>query len=458
MSKKPEVDRANDPLLLPLRPDPPGTPRQRGSITEARDWLLRTQIKVAAQLRNFLAPDVPFDEPLERTQEREKRAIGAVAGLMKAGKFQLPPRANKKVVLRAILDELFGLGPIEPLLKAEEITEVMVNGPYIIYIERDGKLIESGHKFLDDAHVIRIIQRIVKPIGRQVDYDHPLVDARLKDGSRVNAAIEPCTLDGPTITIRKFAKHRFAMDELIEFGSLSKKMAYFLNSLVLVHRNVVVSGGTGSGKTTLINALSAFIPEGERIVTVEDAAELQLKQRHVVRMETKIPSAESATEVTTRDCIRNALRMRPERIIVGECRGGEALDMLQAMNTGHDGSLTTVHANNPRDCLSRLETLVLMSGVDMPVLVVRKQIASAIHYIVQASRLRDGSRKITHITEVQRMEGDVVILNDLFVYKEDTDQHSTDNVVGEHIATGSRPSKPKVFAQYGVKFGSDFFS
>ena len=457
-TKSEQVDRARDSLLLPLRPDPPGTSRQRGSISEARDWLIRMQLRVADRIRvNVLAPGVPLDMPLERTPEAEKKALEAISTLTKSGKLRFPERVSKKLVVFNILNEVFGLGPLEPLLDPEEVTEIMVNGPYIVYIERGGKLVESGHKFLDDDHLERIIKRIIKPLGREVSYDHPLVDARLMDGSRVNAVIRPCAIDGPSITIRKFAKHRFTIEDLIRFDSLTKKMAYFLRALVLARMNVVVSGGTGSGKTTLVNALSAFIPEGERIVTIEDAAELSMKQRHVVRLETKRASVESPSEVTIRDLIKNSLRMRPERIIIGECRSGEALDMLQAMNTGHDGSITTVHANNPRDCISRLETLVLMSGVDLPVLVVRRQIASAVHWIVQASRLRDGSRKITHITEVQRMEGDVVILNPVFEFEDDGDD-SDGKIRGRHIATGNRPGDISAFRKHGISFKSDFFT
>ncbi len=456
--KSEPVDRKSDSLLFPLRPDPPGTARQRGSISEARDWLIRMQLRVADHVRvNVLAPDVPLDMPLERTPEREQAAKAAISQLTQSGKLRFPERVSRKMVVFNILNEVFGLGPLEPLLEPEEVTEVMVNGPYIIYIERDGKLIESGHKFLDDDHLERIIKRIAKPLGREVNYDHPLLDARLPSGSRVNAVIRPCAVDGPSITIRKFAKHRFTIEDLINFGSMTKKMAYFLRALVLARQNVVVSGGTGSGKTTLVNALSAFIPEGERIVTIEDAAELSMKQRHVVRLETKRPSLESPTHVTIRDLIKNALRMRPERIVIGECRSGEALDMLQAMNTGHDGSITTVHSNSPRDCVSRLETLVLMSGVDLPVLVVRRQIASAVHWIVQASRLRDGSRKITHITEVQRMEGEVVIMNTVFEFDDEGDGPDG-KVQGTHIATGTRPSDIGVFAQHNITFKNDFFT
>jgi pilus assembly protein CpaF len=290
---------------------------------------------------------------------------------------------------------------------------------------------------VDDEHVLRIINRIIEPLGRRVDHQWPMVDARLPDGSRVNAIIPPCAVDGPTITIRKFSKTPFQMEDLIRFGTLTKEMADFLEACVVSKLNVVVSGGTGSGKTTLLNVLSGFIPEGDRIITIEDAAELQLHQRHVVRLETKHPSVEEGRPVTIRDLVVNSLRMRPERIVVGECRAGEALDMLQAMNTGHDGSLTTVHANNPRDTISRLETLVLMAGMDLPLQVVRKQIASALDLIVQQARLRDGSRKVTSITEVHETDGNVVILQDIFNFVEEGEKDG--KVIGRFEPSGVRP-------------------
>jgi pilus assembly protein CpaF len=354
------------------------------------------------------------------------------------------------------LDEIFGYGPLEPFIRTESVAEIMVNSPYVIFIEEKGKgLVESGHKFLDDDHVERVIKRIVKPLGRLADADHPLVDARLPDGSRVNAVMRPCAIDGPNITIRKFSKDKLTIDNLIKFGSLTPNMAEFLRACVVSRLNIIVSGGTGSGKTTLINCLSSFIPEGERTVTIEDAAELQFKQRNVIRLETKKPTPDSPGVITVRDCVVNALRMRPERIVVGECRSGETLDMLQAMNTGHDGSMTTVHSNSPRDCISRLETLVLMAGVDLPIQVVRNQIAKAINLIVQISRLRDGSRKITHITEVQGIEGDTPIMTDIFKFVEKGEEDK--KVSGTHEPAGLRPKCEPTLRNYGFNLPATMF-
>lgn len=319
-----------------------------------------------------------------------------------------------------ILNDVLGFGAIEPLVQDRTVSEIMVNGPEIIFKEQKGKLTESEYVFDDEEHVIWTAQRIVRRLGRQLNRENPMTDARLPDGSRVHVVTTPSALNGTTLTIRKFPEKRLTIDDLVRFGSLSKDVADFLEACVVSRLNVVVSGGTGSGKTTLLNVLSSFIPEDERIVTIEDAAELQLAQRHVVRLETAppIPGGDGKTgALVIRDLVKGSLRMRPDRIVVGECRGGEALDMLQAMNTGHDGSLTTVHSNNPRDCIARIETLVLMAGMDLPITVVRRQIVSAVDLIVQLSRLRDGSRKITQITEIQGMEGENVTLQDLFVYK-----------------------------------------
>ncbi|OQY48756.1 MAG: type II secretion system protein E [Anaerolineaceae bacterium 4572_78] len=418
---------------------------------------MRLQLKVADNLRQrVLAPDLPLDMPLERTDEREQVARKAVEDLIQGGRIKVPNTIKQPLFIDNVLNEIFGYGPIEPLIEADDVSEIMVNGPFIIFIERKGKIVESGHKFLNDNHVERIVARIVKPLGRRANSDEPLIDARLPDGSRVNSVIRPCALDGPNITIRKFSKDKLKMEDLINFGSLTSNMARFLEALVVSRRNIVVSGGTGSGKTTLINVLSAFIPEHERTVTIEDAAELQFKQRNVVRLETKKPTPDSPTEISIRDCVVNALRMRPERIVIGECRSGEALDMLQAMNTGHDGSMTTVHSNSPRDCISRLETLVLMAGVDLPLTTVRRQISSAVHFIVQASRLRDGSRKVTYITEVQGMEGDIVTLTDIFKFH-DTGDTSDGKVDGIHQATGIRPKSDYILRQNGFNLPATFF-
>ncbi|MFM8369618.1 MAG: CpaF family protein, partial [Chloroflexota bacterium] len=328
------------------------------------------------------------------------------------------PEDLKKDIFKQVLNDLLGFGPIQPLLDDPDVSEIMVNGPKKVFIEKKGQLTKSDVTFDDDDHVVRIIDRIIMPLGRRVDFDSPTVDARLPDGSRVNAVVRPVSIDGPSITIRKFRKDKLKVEDLISFGSITKQMADFLEACVKARFNIVISGGTGSGKTTLLNVVSGFIPEGERIVTIEDAAELQLQQDHVMRMETKPANSDGLHAVTIRDLVKNSLRMRPDRIVVGEVRGGEALDMLQAMNTGHDGSLTTVHSNSPRDAISRLETLVLMAGMDLPLKVVRTQISSAIDLIVQQTRLKDGKRKVTAITEVAGMEGDVVVLTDIFKFNQ----------------------------------------
>jgi len=363
----------------------------------------------------------------------------------------------RQQIYRDVLDDLLGYGPIQPLLDDPDITEVMVNGPQQVYTERKGKLTLTNVKFEDDEHVLRIIERIILPLGRRVDVDTPTVDARLPDGSRVNAVIPPVAIDGPNITIRKFFTEKLTIQQLIDFGSITAKMAEFVKACVISRLNIVISGGTGSGKTTTLNILSGFIPEDERIVTIEDAAELQLHQDHVVRMETKAPNIDGSGQVTIRDLVRNSLRMRPDRIVVGECRGGEALDMLQAMNTGHDGSLTTVHANAPRDALSRLETLSLMSGLDMPLGVIREQIASAVDLIVQQSRLKDGSRKITHITEVAGMEGNTIVMTDIFRF-EQTGIGEDGQILGELKPTGIRPMFIDRLEASGFKLGAEVFS
>jgi pilus assembly protein CpaF len=344
----------------------------------------------------------------------------------------------KDQVFREVIEMVTGYGPIQPLLDDPGIDEVMVNGHGQVYIERKGKLVKTDVTFDSDEHVRRIIDRIILPLGRRVNQKSPTVDARLPDGSRVNAVIPPVAIDGPSITIRKFAKERLTVKDLIQLDSISEGMIEFLRACVIARLNIIISGGTGSGKTTLLNVLSALIPDGERIVTIEDAAELQLRQEHIVRLETKPPDPDGQGLVTTRDLVRNSLRMRPDRIIVGEVRGGEALDMLQAMNTGHDGSLTTLHANSPRDALSRLETMTLMSGVELPVRVIREQISSAIDLIVQQSRMRDGSRKVTAITEVAGMEGDTIVLTDIFKF-EQTGMTKEGRVLGGIKPTGIRP-------------------
>ncbi len=348
------------------------------------------------------------------------------------------PNTIREQLFQEILDDLLGFGPIQPLLNDPSVNEVMVNAHDKVYIEQKGRLIKTNVTFEDPEQVMRVIERIIMPLGRRIDADSPMVDARLPDGSRVNAIIPPVAIDGPSITIRKFGKGRLSVQELIDIGSITANMAEFVRVCVLSKFNIIVSGGTGTGKTTLLNVLSGFIPEEERIVTIEDAAELRLQQEHVIRLETKPPNVDGLGTVSIRDLVRNSLRMRPDRIVVGEVRGGEAMDMLQAMNTGHDGSLTTIHANSPRDTLSRLETLCMMAGMDMPLRVVRQQIASAIDVIVQLSRLKDGTRKITAITEVSGMEGEMIVLTDIFKF-EQTGIDTEGKVLGELKPTGIRP-------------------
>jgi len=365
-------------------------------------------------------------------------------------------RMERERLAVEIINDSIGYGPITPLLDDPAVTEVMVNGPDAVYIERNGKIQLTGVTFRDDDHVYHVIEKIVAPIGRRVDESSPMVDARLPDGSRVNVIIPPLSLTGPVITIRKFYRDPLNVEDLVRLGTLTKEMSEFLEACVKARLNIVVSGGTGSGKTTTLNVLSSFIPSNERIITIEDSAELQLRQEHVITLESRPPNIENKGAVSIRDLVRNSLRMRPDRIVVGEVRGGEALDMLQAMNTGHDGSLTTGHANSPRDMLSRLETMVLMAGMEIPVRAIREQIASAIDLIIHQARMRDGSRKITHITEVQGMEGDVITLQDLFVFKQ-TGVDEQGRVMGNFVATGIKPRFLEQFESYGIKLPNDLF-
>ena len=366
-------------------------------------------------------------------------------------------RTERSRLLKEVYNDVMGLGPIESLLNDSEITEIMVNGPYRVYVERKGKLDLSDVVFKDNAHVMNIINRIVSSVGRRIDESSPMVDARLSDGSRFNAVIPPVSLVGPSMTIRKFSKTPFTATDLIKFGSISPKMVSFLEACVKGKMNIIVSGGTGSGKTTLLNVLSGYIPNNERIVTIEDAAELQLMQDHVVTMESRPPNLEGSGQITIRDLVRNSLRMRPDRIIVGEVRSGETLDMLQAMNTGHDGSLTTAHANSPRELMSRMETMVLMSGMELPVRAIREQIHSALDIVVHQSRLKDGSRKVVNITEVVGMEGDTITLQDIFTYRiEGIDTYG--RIKGNFVSTGIRPNFLEKIAASGVFIRDDWFT
>lgn len=372
-------------------------------------------------------------------EQVRKQASETIGLILQEIADKIPQKVDIRVLEQELINEAVGLGPLEPLLDKPEITEIMVNGPNAIYIEKEGVLYRTDLMFADDTQVLTAIERIVAPIGRRIDESQPLVDARLKDGSRVNAIIPPLALDGPSLTIRKFSKKPMTIDRLIANGALSPDIGEFLRLAVLLRKSILISGGTGSGKTTLLNVVSSFIPDNERILTIEDAAELRLSQAHVVRLEARPPNIEGKGEVNIRDLVRNALRMRPDRIVVGECRGGEALDMLQAMNTGHEGSLTTIHANSTRDALARLETLVLMAGFELPLRAIREQVASAIHLVVQLSRYSDGTRKIQAISEVTGMEGDIITTQELFEFRREgtTDEGK---VLGRHVSCGVVPT------------------
>ena len=410
-------------------------------------------LKFKEYLINAVSPEMQRQSALKQTGREGIRKLLLEA--FKHTQAELKPEVRDQIVDSALAD-LVGFGPIELLLPDPEISEIMVNGARNVFVERNGEVLETDIQFDDDEHLMRIIDRIVSPLGRRVDSDNPTADARLPDGSRVNVVIPPVAVDGPHLTIRKFLQTKMTMDDLVSMEALTPYMSKFLEACVGARLNILVTGNTSSGKTTVLNALSGFIPDKERIVTIEDAVELKLKQRHVVRLETKLPNVDGSGAVSVRDLVHNALRMRPDRIIVGEVRGGEAMDMLQAMNTGHTGSLTTLHANSPRDAVSRLETMAMMAGLDMPMLAIRKQIAAAINLIVHLARLSDGSRKMTHITEMPGMEGDIITLTDIFKFTQ-TGVTPEGKIIGNLRPTNMRPLFSPRLEAAGYKLGGEIF-
>lgn len=457
---QPEQPSQRNGQTAKLEPLPP----QQAPVTDAKPITKqRTSPRVATlrkQVRDkLLSTSDEFDQMSATNPEHQQIVRDRLKIVLERARVQLNAQELAELE-NALIFDLLGYGAIEPLVQNRNISEIMVNGPESIFAEHKGKLVETEYTFDDDEHIIWTAERIVRPLQRDLSRRNPMVDARLPDGSRVHIIIPPAALNGPTLTIRKFPESRLTVDQLVEWGSFTSETAEFLQACVVARLNVVVSGGTGSGKTTLLNVLSSFIPEDERIVTIEDSAELQLDQRHVVRLETCSPvSGSKEGQLAIRDLVKGSLRMRPDRIVVGECRSGEALDMLQAMNTGHDGSLTTVHANSPRDAIARLETLALMAGMDLPVEVIRRQIASAVNLIVQQARLKDGSRKIIQITELQGMEGDRVTLQDIFVYQTPDHRGSGPSHAGGGTlnATGFRPSFMEALEQAGFKLSGRIF-
>jgi pilus assembly protein CpaF len=428
-------------------------------VSVVADPFAELKTRVHKEIIPRLGPKV-FNSDGKADGDLEEKVNEVVTELLAVEKTPLT-RQERQEIIRQITDDILGYGPLEPFLRDDSITEVMVNDHKTVYIERHGKITRTNAQFVDEAHLLRIIDKIISRIGRRIDESSPYVDARLPDGSRVNAIIPPLAVRGSSLTIRKFRRDPFTMADLIKFGTLTHKSGQFLEACVRGKLNILISGGTGSGKTTTLNVLSAAIPSDERIITVEDAAELQLKQEHVITLESRPANIEGKGQVTIRDLVRNTLRMRPDRIIVGECRGPEAVDMLQAMNTGHDGSLTTVHANNPRDALARTETLVLTAGVELPLRAIREQIASAFDLIVQVSRLVDGTRRITHVTEVLRMESDVIALQDIFIAKPVEDgavnQDAGHRLLGPLTCTGLKPHFLDKMASNGVNLPPNFF-
>ncbi len=446
-SPEPGSDRAAGSISSGVRSTAPGTDSGTEALTRMKD---RAIAALFDRIGGRLNDPTLSEEQLHAFVRTELNAVAA--------EEQVPlTTSQRQRLIKDVEDDVLGQGPLQRLLDDPAITEIMVNGPDMIYVEKGGKLIRSSARFVSETQLRGVIERIVSRVGRRIDESSPLVDARLPDGSRVNAVIAPVAFSGSSLTIRKFAKDPFRVDDLIRFGSLTPEMAELLRACVEARLNVIVSGGTGTGKTTLLNVLSSFIPEGERIVTIEDAVELQLQQEHVVRLESRPPNIEGRGEIAIRDLVRNSLRMRPDRIVVGEVRGGESLDMLQAMNTGHDGSLSTVHANSPRDAIARLETLVLMAGMDLPLRAIREQITSAVDVIVQLTRLRDGTRRVTAVTEVQGMEGQTVTLQDAFVFDYSAGVDGNGRFLGKPVPTGVRPRFADRFADLGITVSPSVF-
>ncbi len=416
----------------------------------SRDAFIDLKNRIQQKLIAELDPSIDIRQTAE-----VRSTIQEMYETMLAEEQILLSRNEKRVLFEQIVAEILGYGPLERYLNVEGVTEIMVNGPKQVYIEQKGKITRVNTTFEDDEHVMRIIERIVAPLGRRIDEGSPMVDARLPDGSRVNAVIPPIAITGPTLTIRLFSKIPLTIENLVEFGSITREAVDFLRACIVARLNVVVSGGTGSGKTTLLNILSNFIPEDERIVTIENAAELQLRQEHVVTLESRPPNVEGRGAVSIRDLVINSLRMRPDRIVVGEVRGGEALDMLQAMNTGHDGSLTTAHANSPRDMLARLETMVLMAGMDLPHRAIREQMSAAIDVVVHTERLRDGTRKVVSVSEIQGMEGDVITMSEIFRFEQTSIEDG--KVIGRLRPTGLRPKFMNKIQEAGIMLPPSIF-
>jgi pilus assembly protein CpaF len=413
-------------------------------------------IAISLQMVDRIQASLGSNTKLERSPETEKMLQERFAHFLRQSPHADMNDHEAKQLFRLVYDEMLGFGPLQQLIERTDISEIMINGPNRVYVEQKGRLRVSPIIFADNDHLVKIIDRIIRPLGRRIDRKWPLVDARLPDGSRVNAVIPPCAIDGSSITIRKFSKNKLKVQDLIDFKAFTPAMADFFEAIVVSRKNIIISGGTGSGKTTLINCLSNFIPVHERVVTIEDSAELQLIQDHVVRLEAKPADVDGTGRVAIRDLVINALRMRPERIIIGECRGGETLDLLQAMNTGHDGSMSTLHANDPRQAIGRTETMCMMAGMDLPLIVIRKTISAAVHFYIQQSRLDDGQRKVTYVTEVQGMEGDTVVLTDIFKLHI-KGRNEKGKYITEHLPSGVRPKCTPQLESAGFKLPPSVF-